>query len=192
MNPFVGTKNSTSLIEMEKLAEQGVLPVEIVDRLANHTLKIVDASFYATRKVSAGTTELMQASDNKVEGVTNLNNRKMEAAQYFLLKGIRVLSATVSGDSAADLAGASFGVASDVIKNAELDITVAGGTAFPRNSCQLFNTTDSNRSIGYYELDCPRLITPQSEIVPTLRINSGATVTNTAVRIELIGSLIIS
>ena len=138
----------------------------------------------------------MQSSDTQLENVTNLNNRKLEAGQYMLLTGIRLLAASVSGEiSPSQTAGyAATAYFNDVgnfsfLANSELDIVVAGKTLFPRNSCQMFRRyANDNNGFGYYRLACPKLIVPQAEIIPTLRMNAAAAgQADYLVRLELCG-----
>lgn len=193
MNPFAQTKLSTSKLEMKEM--MAALPVEIREGLSNGSLKMVDAVIYSSKALDNATSkELMAASDNQKEGITNLNNRKLEALQYFMLKGIRLRTAKIEGSEAIteqNIAEADYSAAIDAkVANGELEILVSGKTAFPRNSCGVFQTNNSVALAGYYELDCPRLIAPQSEIVPTLRV-FGSTGGRVVARIELYGCKII-
>ena len=200
MNAFVNdslasSKMSTSKIEF--LEKFNMLPPEVRAGLDAGTLKLVDHVLYSTKLLGGSTSkELMEASDDKKEGITNVNGRKMEALQYFCVKGIRLSGAVVSGSDAiteATIANQKFGKLSDGVMNGELEILVSGKTAFPRNSCGAFSADENgyNGLSSYYELDCPFMIAPQSEIVPTLRVNSNVVTTREVVRIELIGTKII-
>lgn len=181
-----------NLSESELRSRISQLPSNVQEGLRNGSLKIVDSIIYSTKVLDSGSKELMSAADNKVEGITNINNRKLEALNYFLLDSIRLQTATVNGSSDADLAKASFDEPADFVANGELEILVAGKTAFPRNSCQIFKGS-ANDPAGLYKLNCKRLFAPQSEIVPTLRVLSSSipSETTTAVRVELIGAMII-
>lgn len=207
-NPFSQTKISTSKLDMMEYI--GSLPNDIQAGLQSGSLKLVDSIIYSSKFLGGSTTkELMLSSDNQKEGVTNLNNRKLEALQYFVLSGIRLLSANVA-EEAADgvqavedvtdinaVAGLEFGEINKHVANGELEILVSGKTAYPRNSNQVF-VGNFDVMPGYYELANPRLIAPQSEIVPTLRLNESYAaklkaegIDDVAVRIELIGTRII-
>lgn len=190
-NAFVSTKVSTSKLEMLNTLAN-LEDKTIYQKVLNGDLKPVDAAIYSVKLLDASTKELMQASDNQKEGITNLNNRKMEASQHFMISGIRLLSAQVANGNESTLAGAAFDVAADFILNGELDIVIAGKTAFPRNSCRVFDTEDSNGPKGLFMLDCPRFVSTLSEIIPTLRVNAAAMGSDShAVRIELIGTKLI-
>lgn len=187
---FQGT--SINSAENELLARISQLPANVQEGLRNGTLKIVDSIIYSTKVLDSSSKELMSAADNKVEGITNINNRKLEALNYFILDSVRLQTATVSATTDAALAGASFDTPADFVANGELEILVAGKTAFPRNSCQIFKNATNERS-GEFKLNCKRVFAPQSEIVPTLRVLGSAMPSDstTAVRIELIGAMVI-
>ena len=184
-------KNYETGVRQEFLkASEKFLP-EVKAALANGSFTTVDTVLYSAKALGAETSkELMQSKDTQLEGVTNVNNRKLEAGQYMLLTGVRMQTATIAGADAIDnaaIAGADYDTKlNSQVANGELDIVVAGKTLFPRNSCQLFSTGANSALRGYYPLDCPKLIVPQAEIVPTLRLNasSGGRV---VARIELHG-----
>lgn len=194
-NPFIGTTISGGRNEF--LSVMHLLPQEVQAALKNGGLTLVDQALYSVKRTSfASTVELMQSSDTQLENVTNLNNRKLEAGQYMLLTGIRLIATSISGEiSSAQLnsyaATAQFSELGsyNFLANSELDIVVAGKTLFPRNSCQLFRRyNNSNNSYGFYKLTCPKLIVPQAEIIPTLRMNAAASgQADYLVRIELCG-----
>jgi hypothetical protein len=186
-SPFANTKIAGGKAQF--FAAGSVLPVEIKEALNARQLTLVDSVLYSARFLKSDTTiELMQASDTQREGITNVNNRKLEASQYMLLNGIRLQAKTLTEETETALTDADFASVPllGVIANGELDIVVAGKNLFPRNSCQIFNSGTNQQLNGYFALDCPKLIVPQAEIVPTLRLNHAAAA-NTAVRLELHG-----
>ena len=195
MNALAQSKISTS--QMDFWEKFDLLPADIQKGLAEKTLKVVNFVAYSSKNLAGATTkELMEASDTQKEGITNVNNRKMEAIQYFLVKGVRLTSAVIAGEAAIEestIATASFTTPSANVLNGDLDILVSGKTALPRVSCQVFskNSAATEGLTGYYELDCPFMVAPLSDIVPTLRLNSNATTTREVVRFELFGCKII-
>lgn len=164
-----------------------LLPPEVQTALANNVLRIVDTVLYATKPLNSDTTiELMKASDTQVAGITNVNNRKLEANNYMVVTGLRLQTATVTTATDAALAAADFsGALNPQVANGELELKVAGKTIMPRNSNRRFVTGTSARWNNYFPLDCPKLIVPQAEIQPILYLN--AATTNIAARIELHG-----
>lgn len=196
MNPLANTKIANAKSVMEEYVS--MLPSEIQAALRNKNLKIVDSVLYDQKYLASDTTkELMEASDTTQAGITNVNNRKLEPLNYMVVTGIRLLSKTISPASAgnptdAEIAAAALDTAAVGILNGELDILVAGKTAFPRTSCRIFANTDDHHGKGYYALESPFVIAPQSEVVPTLRVNAAVSSGNEVVRIELLGARIIN
>lgn len=190
---------NTSIISAKGVmdSKMAALPAAIQQGLAAGVLKVVDSAIYSQKCMKGGSVvELMENSDTAVAGVTNLNNRKMEQVNYFVVTGIRLLSKTVTPSASAitdaEIANADLGIATKEVLNGELEIQVAGKVAFPRNSCRCFAAENDKMGKGYYKLESPFVIAPQSEIVPTLRVNSSFTTTNEVVRVELIGARIIN
>lgn len=164
-----------------------LLPAQVAKALDNGTLRIVDTILYSAKPLNSDTTiELMKASDTQVAGITNVNNRKLEANNYMVVTGLRLMTAQVTGTGEAALAAADFsGVLDAQVANGELELKVAGKTIMPRNSNRRFVTGTSARWNNYFALDCPKLIVPQAEIQPILYLN--AATTGVAARIELHG-----
>ena len=166
-----------------------LLPQEIQDAIKNKVLTLVDSVVYSAKPLKASTTvELMTPSDTQKVGTTNVNNRKLEAGQFMLVSGVRLATATVAQDATDEqIAAADFsGALNAVVANGELDIIVAGKTILPRNSNRRFVTGTAVALNNYFALDCPKLVVPQAEIVPTLYLSqsTGGTV---AARLELHG-----
>lgn len=179
------------------LSKVANLPTEIQSALNNGSLKIVDSAIYAQKALKGGSVvELMENSDTAVAGITNLNNRKLEQVNYMVVTGVRLLSASGVGagnePTDAEIAAADMTIASKEVLNGELEIQVAGKVAFPRNSCRCFAAEHDKMGEGYFALESPFVIAPQSEIVPTLRVNSSFDSKKEVVRVELIGARIIN
>lgn len=190
---FAGTTISTSRTEF---MERAGLVAGLEANLNAKTHKFADAVIYGTKVMGGSSSkEIFEAKDTTRDSITNLNNAKLEAGQYFLLEKIRVLSATVSADTDAQLAGASYDIAKDAILNGEIEIEVSGKTCFPRTSCRIFDKTGeaTDGLAGCYKLANPVLIAPQSLINATIRVNSAvaSSLELEAVRVELLGSKVI-
>ncbi len=192
-NPNAASKLTTSKIEILERFEN--LPQEVRQGLDNGTLKLADTIFYSAKALGGATTkELMEASDTQKEGVTNMNNRKLEAGRYFLPLTIRLLGAAIEGTDAItdkDIALADFKVLPAGVLNGELEIQVSGKTAFSRNSCHIFDKEAYDEFKGAYQIENTFCIAPQSEIVPNLRLNSNVDTTRLVVRFEMMGAMII-
>lgn len=191
---FAGTSMSTARVEF--MERTNLVPAEVIAGLNNMSKKLADWTIYGTKVMGGATTkEMFEAKDTTRDSITNLNNAKLEAGQYFLLEKIRVLSAQVDADTDEALASADFDIANSAILNGELEIEVSGKTALPRTSCRVFDKVAEagDGLCGCYKLANPVMIAPQSLINATIRINSAvaSSLEKEAVRIELIGCKVI-
>lgn len=187
-NPFVGTRISRDKAEFE--ARLRAIDPNLVKAIKSGSVHTVDCEIYSVRHLESDTTiELMQAADNKKVGLTNINNRHLEASTYMLVTGVVLLSATdatnLSTANEAKMAAAAYGVIPASIANGELEIKTGDKVWYPRNSNQCFVTTGTQKRAGYRALECPKIIQPLTDIVPTLYLP--AAVQNTAVKIILCG-----
>jgi hypothetical protein len=187
-NPFVGTRISSAKAEFE--ARLRAIDPNLVKAIKSGTVHTVDCEIYTVRHLASDTTiELMQSADNKKVGITNINNRHLEASTYMLVTGIVLLSKTDSTNLAtaneANMAAAAYDVIPSTIANGELEVKVGDKVLYPRNSNERFITTSSDGRRGYVALECPKLIQPLTDIIPTLYLP--AAVANTAVKFILVG-----
>jgi len=171
------------------MANQSILPQEVQNAIQNRQLTLVDNVLYFTKALNNNTTiELVQDSDTKVAGITNVNSGKLEAGNYMLLSGIRLQTATIAASATqADLAAADFSTTlNKQVANGELEIVAAGKPILPRISCRRFVTGTSAKWNNYFALDCPKLIVPQAPIRSNLYVfaSTGGTL---AARLELHG-----
>lgn len=194
---FAGSRISTSrgefLSRLEILRGTG-----IPEMLNNNQCKLCDMVIYGTKIMGGATSlEVFEAKDTQKDSITNLNNAKLEAGRYFILQKIRVLSVTLTSSTADDagMAAGAYTKADDCILNGEFELQVVGKTAVPRISARVFDkSADAGDGlVGCYELANPVLIAPQSPINATIRVNSavGSSLTYEAVRVELIGTMVI-
>jgi len=176
------TTHLTAKAEFEQRIH--LLRPEIQAALRRGQMQVVDREYYTARRIDTATTaELMLNSDVAVPGLANLNNRKLEVNHDFLLTGIMLQTAV-----SADVLAANFGVPVRNILNGEFELEVGSTVIIPRSSCEMFNTTGrADGRIGYYRLENPKFIAPQSEIKPKI-FSAGANVANTCVKIVLIGA----
>lgn len=176
-----GTTIATAKQEFE--ARLGFIEPNLKNALMNGTVQSVDFDIYATRDLKSDTTiELMQSSDSKKVGITNINDRKLEANTYALITGVQLLSAEATGD---DMLTAKYDVISDIIANGEIELKSGDKVLIPRSSCQRFVTTGSDGLKGYIKLECPKFLLPLTDIVPTLYLPKAAA--GTSVRLVLHG-----
>ena len=165
-----------------------ILPPEVQNALNSGKLTMIDNVLYFTKSLNNNNTaELVQDSDTKVAGITNVNGGKLEAGNYFLMTGIRLRTATVAANaSPADLAAANFNALNSQAANGELEIVAAGKPLLPRSSCGRFVTGNNAYWNNYFPLDCPKLIVPQAPIRANLYMQASTNGT-VAARLELHG-----
>ncbi|MBR6250487.1 MAG: hypothetical protein IKR17_04730 [Bacteroidales bacterium] len=182
---FVGTKIASGITEFA--ARLSKIDPNLTAAIKNGSVQVVDYALYCSRNLEKSTTiEAFQASDDKKVGVTNLNKRQLEANTYFLVTGIQVLESTkaIGGDVTVD--NAEYGVIGNLIANGEFELKVGDKVLVPRNSMEVFRTSKySDEREGYYELDCPKLISPLTDIVPWIYLPKSAE--NKALKIVLHG-----
>lgn len=172
---FLGSKLASAKAVFASLMAQ--VDKSVVEAIRNAQIQVVDYALYVVRELKADTTvELLQSSDSKEVGITNLNDRKLDVNNYVLITGIQLLEASFSKAAASvtktDLKGASYGQISAAIANGELEIKMNDKVMLPRISCEVFKrgsaTYGDNGLVGYMAWECPKMIQPLTEIVPTL------------------------
>lgn len=177
----IPTSNLTAKAEFEKRFSR--LPKDIQADLKTGKKQLVDSNYYSIVDFSSSKyKELMANADTKTVGLANLNGRKLDANVYFLLVGIQLEVATFS----AQPYDASFAVPPAVFLNGEFKMEVGNKIIVPSVSCEVFNTANETVKKGYWKLDNPKFIPPQTEIIPELSIPAAAAAT-TAVKLTLWG-----
>lgn len=184
-----GTTLSTAKQEFEARAKY--IEQNLYNALQKGTVQSVDFDIYATRALQQDTTiELMQSADSKKVGITNINDRKLEANTYAFVTGIQILMAKVAATDEKSLAAADYGVIDALMANGELELKNGDKILIPRSSMSRFRTTSNaaNGLVGYVKLECPKFLIPLTDITPTLYLPEAyKTETNVAVRIVLHG-----
>ena len=184
---FVGTKISAGITEFA--ARLSKIDRNLALAIKSGSVQVVDFALYNSVALNANTTiEAFQASDDKEVGKTNINKRQLEANTYFLVTGIQILEANLAGANGAtiDIKNAEYNVILPEIANGEFELKVGDKVLVPRNSMEIFRTPASvDKRVGYYELDCPKLITPLTDIVPWIYLPKATT--NKALKIVFYG-----
>lgn len=183
------TRLLTAKAEFEKRITQ--LPKEIQRALAKGSLQIVDGDIYSVKSISnRQTVTLLESSDDKMVGISNLNSAKLDSNKYFLVTAIELLYCSdVSGTTDDHLKTGLF--TEDLppqIRNGEFQLEQDSDVLIPEISCEYFvndGRTDIKR--GLYKLDNPKFLKPLKEISPELRL-AGIGDTNAAVKFRLIGA----
>ena len=160
-----------------------MLPDHIRQHIASGSVKIVNQAFYKILHFTGRQGELMFNADTKKAGDTNINARKLEDNNFFLLTSIILQSAT-----AANLATANFGLPAAQILNGEFSLKNGDKIIVPPTSARVFNTTGNDgATIGEWKLDNPKFLAPLTEIIPELKLPADVPA-NTAVKIVLVGA----
>lgn len=167
-NPFIGTWFSRGKSEFE--ARMGKIDKAVAEAMIGGVLHTVDFSMYATRYLGADTTiELMQSSDTKKVGITNVNNRKLEASTYAFFTGMQLLAASPSADTEEAIKSAEYGKIDEVIAGGELEIKQGDKILYPRSSNEVFRKNGGDKNLtGYIAFDCAKIFIPMTDIIPTL------------------------
>lgn len=185
---LVATGTTISTAKQEFEARSKYIEANLYKALQNGTIQSVDFDIYATRHLESDTTiELMQSSDSKKVGITNVNDRKLEANTYAFITGIQILEASVSENNESSLMAADYGVIDEVVANGEIELKNGDKILIPRSSMQRFRTTGQGADglNGYVKLECPKFILPLTDITPTLYLPKS--VAGKAIRLVLHG-----
>ena len=154
---FLGSKLASAKALFASLMAQ--VDKSVVEAIRDARIQVVDYALYVVRNLKTDTTiELLQSSDSKEVGITNLNDRKLDVNNYVLITGIQLLAAEVTasgtGADAKDAAkAATFDQIPASIANGELDIKMNDKVMLPRISCEVFrrgaNATANGNLVGY-------------------------------------------
>ena len=203
INRGAKAENVTPSTDLRGRAEYSLrahlLPDNIREALAAGRLKVVNQAFYRIMDVAGGTKqfELMLNADTKKSGVTNVNGRKLEENNFFLLTSIVLQSAELAGDKIGKPWLGDFRVAHENILNGEFSLKNGDKILIQPSSARVFDTrvrisqtvilNAAARMMGEWKLDNPKFISPQTEIIPELKLLTGVA-NNTAVKLVLIGA----
>lgn len=186
----VATKDLTAKAEFEKRIHQ--LPPELQKDLKSARLQIVDGDIYSIKSISGKQAiELLENKDDKTVGLTNLNGRKLDNGQYFLMTGIQLLFGTAKDNTPEALKITDFKeLVPSFIKNGEINIVLGTEVLIPESSCEIFNT-DGRAEIpkGYYKLENPKWLKPLTEIKPEIKF-AGVAPDLSAVKFRIIGATV--
>lgn len=190
ISPAVGTKNSTAKAEFE--ARLNTIDDSIASAVASGKARITDYVLYTAKALGGNLNqEIFEAKDQKEVGVCNINNRKLEASQYMLITGVQVLAATLAkaGDPVKTL---DFAKIDGKLANGEFELKLDNKVLIPRSSMSVFLTegSDSKPYAGFYKLECPVMVTPQTDLIPQVWLPVGTDTTLLAVKVLLHGARI--
>jgi hypothetical protein len=126
----------------------------------------------------------MLNADTKLSGITNVNSRKLEENNFFLLTSIILQTGTFT-DRPYD---AVFGLPCREVLNGEFSLKNGDKVLVQPSSARIFDTSTRNDVIrGEWKLDNPKFIAPQVEIIPELKLPV-AVPDKTAIKFILVGA----
>ena len=166
-------------------ARMHMLPDHIRMAIAKNAVKVVNNAFYRILSISGlKQTDLMFNADTKLSGVTNVNSRKLEENNFFLLTSIILQSGTFTSQPW----DADFSCPCREILNGEFSLKNGDKILVQPSSTRVFDTSSRNNLYrGEWKLDNPKFIAPMTEIIPELKMPVAAP-GQTAVKLVLIGA----
>ena len=187
------TRDLTSKGQFELRRQQ--LPPEIQKALKDARMQTVDAAIYTIKSIKdRSDIDLMEASDDKKTGRTNLNRAQLDSGKYFLLTDIVLEYAHGSSEDDNDPADYSFGQFAfpPQMTTGIFEITLETTVIVPEISCAVFDDSDTTKRKFLYKLANPKWLKPSMDITPKLNMPkavSGDKVFNPAVKITLLGTM---
>lgn len=187
------TRDLTSKGQFELRRQQ--LPPEIQKALKDARMQTVDAAIYTIKSIKdRSDIDLMEASDDKKTGRTNLNRAQLVSGKYFLLTDIVLEYAHGSSEDDNDPADYSFGQFAfpPQMINGTFEMTLGTKVILPEISCTVFDDSDTNKRKFLYKLANPKWLKPSMDITPKLNMPKAVTgdkVFNPAVKITLLGTM---
>lgn len=187
------TRDLTSKGQFELRRQQ--LPPEIQKALKDARMQTVDAAIYTIKSIKdRSDIDLMEASDDKKTGRTNLNRAQLDSGKYFLLTDIVLEYAHGSSEDdnvPADYSFGQFAFPPQMI-NGTFEMTLGTKVILPEISCAVFDDSDTNKRKFLYKLANPKWLKPSMDITPKLNMPKAVTgdkVFNPAVKITLLGTM---
>ena len=187
------TRDLTSKGQFELRRQQ--LPQEIQKALKDARMQTVDAAIYTVKSIKdKSDIDLMEASDDKKTGRTNLNRAQLDSGKYFLLTDIVLEYAHGSSEDDNDPADFSFGQFAfpPQMINGTFEMTLGTKVIVPEISCAVFDDSDTTKRKFQYKLANPKWLKPSMDITPKLNMPkavSGDKIFNPAVKITLLGTM---
>lgn len=187
LNPYVGTTFTCAKPEFE--ARLNAIDSTIASAIASGKARITDFSVYTIKALAGNLNqEIFEAKDQKQVGVCNINNRKLEASQYMLITGIQVLVGKLT--NADDFVGkVACSKISKELANGEFEFKLDNKVLVPRTSMDIFYTDgdDNHHLEGYHKLECPVMVTPQTDLIPQVWLPQGIDASLLAIKVILHG-----
>lgn len=187
------TKNLTSKGQFELRRQQ--LPSEVQKALKDARMQTVDSAIYTVKSIKdKSDIDLMEASDDKKAGRTNLNRAQLDSGKYFLLTDIVLEYAHGASEEDSDPADFAFGQFAfpPQITNGTFEMTLGTKVIIPEVSCAIFDDSDTTKRKFLYKLSNPKWLKPSMDITPKLNMPkavTGENVFHPAVKVTLLGTM---
>ncbi len=187
------TKSLTSKGQFELRRKQ--LPGDIQKALKDARMQTVDAAIYTVKSIKdKSDIDLMEASDDKKTGRTNLNRAQLDSGKYFLLTDIVLEYAHGESEDDNDPADFAFGQFAfpPQITNGTFEMTLGTKVIIPEVSCAIFDDTDTTKRKFQYKLSNPKWLKPSMDITPRINMPKAVTgdkVYHPAVKVTLMGTM---
>uniref|UniRef100_UPI000AC26CAC hypothetical protein n=1 Tax=Saccharicrinis aurantiacus TaxID=1849719 RepID=UPI000AC26CAC len=134
------TKNLTSKGQFE--LRRGQLPPDVQKALKDARMQTVDSAIYTVKSIKdKSDIDLMEASDDKKAGRTNLNRAQLDSGKYFLLTDVVLEYAHGESEEDNDPADFAFGQFAfpPQITNGTFEMTLGTKVILPEVSCAVFD-----------------------------------------------------
>ena len=187
------TRNLTSKGQFELRRQQ--LPSDVQKALKDARMQTVDAAIYTVKSIKdKSDIDLMEASDDKKAGRTNLNRAQLDSGKYFLLTDIVLEYAHGASDEDSDASLFAFGQFAfpPQITNGTFEMTLGTKVIVPEISCAVFDDSDTTKRKFQYKLANPKWLKPSMDITPKLNMPKSVTgdkVFHPAVKVTLLGTM---
>jgi len=187
------TRNLTSKGQFELRRQQ--LPPDVQKALKDARMQTVDAAIYTIKGIKdRSDIDLMEASDDKKTGRTNLNRAQLDSGKYFLLTDIVLEYAHGASEDDNDPADFAFGQFAfpPQMTNGTFEMTLGTKVIVPEISCAVFDDSDTTKRKFLYKLANPKWLKPSMDITPKLNMPkavAGDKVFNPAVKVTLLGTM---
>ncbi|MDA3883157.1 MAG: hypothetical protein PF481_07715 [Bacteroidales bacterium] len=187
------TKDLTSKGQFELRRQQ--LPPEVQKALKDARMQTVDTAIYTVKSIKdKSDIDLMEASDDKKAGRTNLNRAQLDSGKYLLLTDIILEYAHGSEEADNDPSDFAFGqfALPPAILNGTFEMTLGTKVIVPEISCAVFDDSDTSKRKFQYKLANPKWLKPSMDITPKLNMPKAVTgddIHNPAVKVTLLGTV---
>jgi len=167
-----------------------IVDKQVIEDLAAQKKALVDTRLYFSVLANAVTSvDMISNSLPKATSLRNVANGKTDDGKWFLLTGMILKSGIADTPDDAGVVNTAFGALAKQIANGDFEFRINGSKhVLPKDTaCSIFNVDRNDQPIGYFKLDNPKWIKPNTEMYFVVKTNA-AIVANTAIRLELIGT----